>query len=153
MGKEIEKKFLLKEGASIPIPSKFEKLNIKQGYICAEKGKQVRIRLYTKKAVLCVKFTGGLVRDEFEYEIPMSEAKQIYSKCLWTLEKKRLSFKRGKEQYDVDTYPNGISFVEVEFKSLENLEKWEKPSWLGEEITDNKEYSNIVLAQQNLKFK
>jgi adenylate cyclase len=153
MGKEIEKKFLLKEGASIPIPSKYETFNIKQGYISAEKGKQVRIRLYTKKAVLGIKFTGGLIRDEFEYEIPMSEAKQIYSKCLLTLEKRRLSFKKGKEQYDVDTYPNGIQFIEVEFKSLQNLEKWEKPSWLGEEITDKKEYSNTVLAQQNLKFK
>jgi CYTH domain-containing protein len=151
MGKEIEKKFLL--AGSIPIPAKHQKLLIKQGYISAEKGKQVRIRLYTTKAVLGIKFTGGQVREEFEYEIPMSDGKNLYNKCSWTLEKKRLTFKRGKEQYDIDTYPNGITFVEVEFKSLKNMENWVKPSWIGEDITDNKDYSNIVLAQQNLKFK
>lgn len=154
MGKEIEKKFLLTGGkATIPIPAKFDKQFIKQGYISVEKGKQVRIRLYRTKAVLGIKFTGGQVREEFEYEIPMSDGKSLYNKCAWTLEKKRLSFKRGKEQYDIDTYPNGIIFVEVEFSSLKNMENWVKPTWIGEEITDNKDYSNIVLAQQNLKFK
>lgn len=152
MGKEIERKFLLAEGASIPIPGKFEKVNIKQAYIHAEKGKQIRVRITSKKAVLGIKFTGDIVRDEFEYEIPMKDAKVMYDKASWKLEKKRLSFQRGKEHYDVDTFPNKMIFIEVEFKSIKDMNSWVKPSWLGEEITNVSKYSNITLAKKNLKF-
>ena len=152
MGKEIERKFLLAEGTSIPIPAKFSKFKIKQAYIHAEKGKQVRVRITTQKAVIGVKFTDDLVRDEFEYEIPMKDAKVMYEKSPWKVEKNRLSFQRGKEHYDVDSFPNGIQFVEVEFKSVKDMEAWVKPSWLGEEITGVSKYSNINLAKKNLKF-
>ncbi len=150
--KEIERKFLLAEGASIPIPAKFEKFKIKQAYIFADKDKQVRIRLTRTKAVLCVKYTEGLVRDEFEYEIPLKDGKTMYEKSNTKLEKQRLSFKRSSEHCDVDTYPNGYIVVEVEFKDEEKLNNWVKPNWIGEEITNDSKYSNIVLAQQNLKF-
>jgi CYTH domain-containing protein len=150
--KEIERKFLLAEGASIPIPAKFEKFKIKQAYIFADKDKQVRIRLTKTKAVLCVKYTEGLVRDEFEYEIPLKDGKMMYDKSNTKLEKKRLSFKLGSEHYDVDTYPNGYIVLEVEFKDEQTLNNWVKPNWIGEEITQDSKYSNIVLAQQNLKF-
>lgn len=150
MAKEIERKFLLK--SYIPVPDEYSKTEIKQGYILAEKGKQVRIRIAKGKGLLCVKFTDGVLRDEFEYEIPVKDAKEIFSKCTATLEKKRLSFKIGNETYDVDAYPNGLTFVEVEFTSMKNLEKWVKPSWCGEEVSDVKKYSNIELAKQNLKF-
>lgn len=150
--KEIERKFLLAEGSSIPIPAIFEKFKIKQAYIFAEKDKQVRIRLSRTKAILGVKYTDGLVRDEFEYEIPLKDGKLMYDKSNVKLEKQRLSFKRGSEHYDVDTYPNGYIVVEVEFKDEKSLNNWVKPKWLGEEITNDSKYSNIVLAQQNLKF-
>jgi adenylate cyclase len=152
MGKEIELKFLLSKGASIPIPAKFQKFMIKQAYIHAEKGKQVRIRITREKAVLGIKFTTGIVRDEYEYEVPMADAKEMFEKSKWKIEKKRLSFKRGKETYDVDTFPNGMIWVEVEFTSLKDMEAWEKPKWIGKEITKNNKYSNIALAKQNLKF-
>jgi CYTH domain-containing protein len=150
--KEIERKFLLSDGSSIPIPAKFEKFKIKQAYIFADKDKQVRIRLTKTKAVLCVKYTEGLVRDEFEYKIPLKDGKMMYEKSNTKLEKQRLSFKRSSEHYDVDTYPNGYVVVEVEFKDEEKLNNWVKPNWIGEEITQDSKYSNIVLAQQNLKF-
>jgi CYTH domain-containing protein len=152
MGKEIERKFLLAEGASIPIPAKFEKLNIKQAYVHAEKGKQIRVRITGKKAVLGIKFTKDIIRDEFEYPIPMKDAKLMYEKADWKLEKRRLTFQRGKEHYDVDTFPNGMQFVEVEFKSIKDMEAWVKPSWIGEEITGVGKYSNITLAKKKLMF-
>lgn len=153
MGKEIERKFLLAKGASIPIPKKHDKLIIKQGYLHAEKGSQVRIRIYNDfKAYIGIKFTETQIRDEFEYLIPLEDGKLMYEKSKLNLEKNRLSFKRGKEHYDVDTFPNGIQFVEVEFKSLKDMEAWVKPSWLGEEITGVSKYSNINLAKKNLKF-
>jgi len=152
MGKEIERKFLLTEGASIPIPGKFTEFNIKQGYIAVEKDRQVRIRLTRDKAVIGIKLGDGIIRDEYEFEIPMSDGKEMYEKCVFKLEKKRLTFKRGNEQYDVDTLPNRLKFVEVEFTSIDNMEKWVKPHWIGEEITGIKKYTNIKLAKQNLKF-
>jgi len=152
MGKEIEKKFLLAEGASIPIPATYQKLKIKQAYICAEKGKQVRVRIINNsKAVLGIKFTQSVIRDEFEYEIPLKEAKLMYDKSTMRVEKNRLSFNR-KGHYDIDTFPNGLVTVEVEFKSIKAMEKWVKPSWLGEEITGVSKYSNITLAKKNLGF-
>lgn len=158
MAKEIERKFLLAEGTSIPIPEEFCKYDIKQAYILAEKDKQVRIRISTiaetklTKAIIGIKFTGGLVRDEYEVKMDVKEGLDLYEKCDLNLEKKRLSFKKNGLHYDVDTFPNGITFVEVEFKTLKAMEKWVKPTWIGEEITKNSEYSNIVLAKQNLKF-
>ena len=150
--KEIERKFLLADGASIPIPAKFEKFKIKQAYIFAEKDKQVRVRITTSKAVLGIKYTEGIVRDEFEYKIPLKDGKLMYEKSTAKLEKNRLSFKRSSEHYDIDTYPNGYIVVEVEFKSEKTMNNWEKPRWIGEEITNDSKYSNIILAQQNLKF-
>lgn len=152
MAKEIERKFLLTKNSPIPIPEGFSKVSIKQGYIFVEKGKHLRIRLYKKQAVLGLKYTSGPVRDEYEYDIPMKDAKEMYSKCTMKLEKNRLTFKRFNETYDVDSYPNGIIFVEVEFASLKASKKWVKPSWIGKEITGVSKYSNINLAKKNLKF-
>lgn len=153
MGKEIERKFLLTPGASIPIPRSFFKTQIKQGYIHAEKGKQIRVRITDNNGCsIGIKYTGELVRDEFEYTIPLKDAKALYEKCDWKIEKRRLTFKRGSECYDVDQFPNGVIFVEVEFKSIKKMGQWQKPHWIGEEITDNPKYSNIVLAKKNLKF-
>ena len=164
MGKEIERKFLLAKGASIPIPETFFKISIKQGYIHAEKGKQVRVRISkigkTEFANVCVKYTTGLVRDEFDFELDMrdlKEAKDLYKKCKWFVEKNRLSFEShhlSGVHYDVDTYPNGMQWVEAEFKSIAAMKKWEKnkPRWIGKEITDVRKYSNIALAKKRLKF-
>ena len=163
MGKEIEKRFLLKKGCSVPIPKNFKYTKIHQGYLLGKKDRQVRVRLafdeLSKQSFMCVKFTEGPVRDEFEYEIPFKDGQSIYKKCKWSLEKLRCSFKKDGYHYDMDSYPNkdrnGASelvTVEVEFKSIKDMEKWKKPNWLGEEISGLKKYSNIILAKKNLKF-
>ena len=150
MAKEIERKFLLT--GSVPVPTKFDKLNIKQAYLTAEKGKQIRVRVVNNKiGWLCVKYTENLIRDEFEYEIPLKDAKTMFEKSQLKVEKKRISF-TNKGHYDIDTYPNGLVVVEVEFKSEAQMNKWVKPNWLGEEITGNPKYSNITLAKKGLKF-
>jgi len=161
MAKEIERKFLLAKGSSIPIPEDFQKMEIKQSYLNVGKDQQIRVRLIkrgkTTIAQICVKFTDKLIRDEFEYEIPVAEAKEMYKKCKTAIEKKRLSFishANPKVHYDVDSFPNGMQWVEVEFKSIKQMKAWEKnkPHWIGEEITGVKKYSNITLAKKRLKF-
>ena len=176
MGKEIERKFLLAKEASIPIPEDFDKYRIKQGYIAVEKDKQVRIRLIregsgtktihsrggivevgTEDARVCIKYTAKLVRDEFEFDVDLAEGKALYKKCEWFVEKDRLSFDSHhmpEVHYDVDSFPNGMQWVEVEFPSIKVMKQWEKniPHWLGKEITGVRKYSNIALAKKKLKF-
>jgi CYTH domain-containing protein len=177
MGKEIERKFLLAKGTSIPIPEDYSKLKIQQGYISVEKDKQVRVRITTEgsgektihsrggivtvrmvDASICIKYTSKLVRDEFEFDVDLDEAKSLFKKCQWSIEKKRLSFDShvtpNEVHYDVDSFPNGMQWIEVEFSSVKAMKKWEKnkPSWIGKEITGVRKYSNITLAKKNLKF-
>jgi adenylate cyclase len=152
MAQEIERKFLLAVGASIPIPIKFKRYNIKQGYISADKDKNVRIRLTDNKAVIGIKFTSEAITDEYEYKIPKKDGRAIYEKTTNRVEKHRLSFKRNKVHYDIDKYPNDVVVVEAEFKSVEQMNAWVKPSWIGDEVTGFEEYSNVVISQQNLTF-
>lgn len=151
MGKEIERKFLVI--GTVPV-TKFKKEKIKQGYLYVKKNEQTRVRLYEDTSFICIKYGCGLIRDEFEYEIPLKDGKAIYKNCKLTLEKIRTSFIIGEEQYDFDQLPNGVSWMEVEFKSIKYMEKWDrnKPTWLGKEVTGNKKYSNVQIAKQNLKF-
>ncbi len=151
MSKEIERKFLLANDFSFPF---YGSSLIKQGYIYTEKGKQIRIRLTKKKAILCLKYNTNIanIRDEYEYEIPYKDGVELFSKCESTLEKFRKTEIIGKEHYDFDTYPNGIEIVEVEFKSEKDMNKWIKPNFIGREITGVRKYSNVLLAKKNLKF-
>lgn len=164
MAKEIERKFLLTKGSSIPIPESFVKTIIKQGYIHIEKNKQIRIRIFKLEnsiecASICVKYTGKQIRDEFEFFITpkLKEAKELYNKCELFLEKKRLSFDANLKgvTYDIDSFPNGMQWIEVEFDSIKIMKRWEKkkPYWVGKEVSNDSNFSNIRLAKKHLKFK
>lgn len=147
MGKEIERKFLIK--GETPFDNKTPKL-IKQGYVIVEKNRHLRVRLIGNKGILGLKFINGPVRDEFEYPIDIEEANEIYNKCRWSLEKKRITGIIDDLSYDIDEYPNGIRVVEVEFPK--ERYKFKKPKWMGKEVSKNKKYSNITLAKKNLRF-
>jgi len=151
MAKEIERKFLIETEIS---PNLGEQKLIKQGYVLLDKNKQLRVRVIDHKAFLCLKYTKNKVRDEYEYEIPLIDALEILSKCKYKLEKIRttLSPHNGNYVVDVDTYPNGLTVAEVEFKSQEDCDAFKPIDWFGPEITGVKEYSNITLAKQKLHF-
>ena len=151
MATEIERKFLLDQ----PIPWDLgqQKL-IKQGYLFVSKNKQVRVRVIDHQSFICVKFTGKLVRDEYEYEIPLLDGLEMLSKCKMKLEKIRNTVRPSIHTYtvDIDTYPNGLVVVEVEFKDEESCQNFTPLDWFGDEITGNKKYSNITLSKQKLIF-
>lgn len=149
MGKEIERKFLIQ--GKIPLELG-EPTLIKQGYIFAEKGKHLRIRIVKNAAILGLKYTEGLVRDEFEYNIPFEEGMEMYKKCEMKVEKIRFSVKHEGFFYDLDFFPNNIRYMEVEFPTKEDSTAFIKPEWLGKEITGESEYSNITLSKQKLSF-
>jgi CYTH domain-containing protein len=151
MAKEIERKFLIDK--SIPWELGQQKL-IKQGYILLEEDKHLRIRVVDNKGILGLKYLGEQVRDEYEYEIPLIDGLEILNKCELKVEKIRNTVSPIDNSYvvDIDTYPNGLIVAEVEFKSVEDANKFVPIDWFGEEITGNREYSNITLAGLNLRF-
>jgi CYTH domain-containing protein len=151
MAKEIERKFLLDK----PIPWELgNQRRIKQGYIFVSKNKQMRVRVIDHQAYFCLKYTKNKTRDEYEYEIPLIDGLEMMSKCNFVVEKIRNIIQPIGSQYiiDVDSYPNGLVVAEVEFKTEEDCDNFKPFDWFGEEITGNKEYSNITLAKQKLQF-
>lgn len=154
MAKEIERKYLIKDYNFVNDIKKNNLFDlIYQGYIFLEEGKHLRIRLTNAHtAELGLKYTENFVRTEYEYEIPFKEGEDIHNKCEHKLQKKRIKFNIGSLKYDLDIYPNKLEIIEIEFETEELANNFIKPEWLGKEITSNKKYSNIYLAQQNLIF-
>lgn len=146
---EIERKFLLKNDSwRKQICSSCK---ILQGYIFFPAG-IVRIRVSNNRAYLTLKTPNeGLVRKEFEYKIPMSDARDLLDNvCIKPLiEKTRHHKKSGRLVWNIDEFHgenSGLIITEVELKS-EN-EKIRKPIWVGKEVTDNPIYYNSNLVHK-----
>ena len=150
MAKEIERRFLIGNG---PVPFDGKRpIQIKQGYILLAKNKQLRIRIVNdKKACICLKYTSKLVRDEYEYDIPLTDGVEIFDKCDLTITKTRYTMKKPKYTIDIDIYVTGLVVIEVEFKNEKEANEFTPLNWMGEEITGNKLYSNITLAKNSGK--
>jgi CYTH domain-containing protein len=143
---EIERKFLVK---SLPAGMKAGK-HIQQGYLAHDEHMEVRIRHYGEKYFLAVKEGSGLTRRETEIEI---SPQQFHS--LWPstegrrLEKVRSKVKQGAFLVELDRYLGDLEpllIAEVEFASVEESESFEKPDYLGQEVTDVEAYKNVSLA-------
>ena len=153
MSKEIERKFLVKgefrNFATAQIP-------IKQGYLCSDPERTVRVRLKGDKGYLTVKGKSdesGLSRYEWEKEIPADEAKDLLEICEpGVIDKTRYLIKYGQHTFEIDEFygeNEGLVIAEVELQS-EN-EKIETPDWLGEEVTGNIRYFNSMLKKNPYK--
>ena len=151
MGLEVEHKFLMLSDAWLQHRATIHE--IRQGYISKSNGNTTRIRIYDKprrKAVLCIKGTNtndGV--PEFEYTIPvLAEAEAMLLLCKKiVIEKKRHHIKYEGFIFEVDEFFGPLKGkvlieVELDFKGQE----FPRPPWLGQEVTDNKAYSNYNLA-------
>lgn len=145
---EIERKFLLKNDEWRK--SVTSRIHIKQGYVCSEFERIVRIRITDSKAYITIKGKGMLTHPEFEYEIPVKDAEEMYSIFCQkaNLEKYRniVFFKNHK--WEIDEFAGrhqGLIFAEVELQSED--EKIEFPDWIGKEITDDPQYYNSNLVK------
>ena len=154
MSLEIERKFLIKN-LDFKIES-FEKKYIKQGYLNADKNRTVRIRIADEKAFITIKGKSnkaGTTRFEWEKEIPFSEAEELLLLCEpCIIEKHRYLIKKGTHTFEVDVFlgdNQGLIVAEVELNS-EN-ETFEKPTWLGNEVTGELKYYNSSISK--LPFK
>ena len=147
---EIERKFLvLSEDFKTEA---FKQTRIVQGFLNTHKERTVRIRIKGKEAFITVKGISnkeGTTRLEWENEIPVKEAETLLNICEPNLiEKTRFEVKFGNHIFEVDEFygeNEGLVIAEVELSS-EN-ETFEKPSWLGKEVTGDVRYYNSLLSK------
>jgi CYTH domain-containing protein len=145
---EIERKYLVK---SLPEGLTGE-IVIQQGYLAHDEQEhlEIRLRRYGKKHFLTVKEGAGLSRRETELEITLRQFDQLwpYSEGR-RLEKKRSCVWVGGYKVEVDQYMGDLEplvVAEVEFSSVEESERFEKPLFMGREVTGVDAYKNLFLA-------
>ncbi|RXM44264.1 CYTH domain-containing protein [Flavobacterium sp. YO12] len=151
---EIERKFLVKSNDFKE--QAFTHNKIAQGYLSSIPERTVRVRIKGEKAFLTIKGIGqhgGMSRFEWENEIPIDEAIELLKLCeKGKIEKIRYEVKLGNHIFEVDEFygeNEGLIMAEVELKS--ETETFEKPEWLGEEVTDDKRYYNAYLSKHPFK--
>lgn len=150
MAQEIERKFLVKDNSYRE--KAFSSSYIKQGYICSARGRTVRIRIRDGKGYLTIKGasdSSGISRYEWEREIPLQEAEELMSLCEpGMIDKTRFLVRVGQHVFEVDEFygeNQGLVVAEVELGS-EN-EDFERPDFLGEEVTGQVKYYNSFLMK------
>lgn len=148
MAKEIERKFLVSGEFRQDSP---ESYRIMQGYICSDQDRTVRVRVRGDKGFLTIKgrsSADGLSRYEWEKEIPASEAVELMALCgSGIIDKTRYLVPFGRHTFEVDVFHGaneGLVLAEIEL--AEEQETFEKPSWLGEEVTGDPRYYNSMLS-------
>ncbi len=149
--KEIERKFLIPSIEPVKEMA-FRNTRIVQGYLNSAPERTVRVRIKGEKGFLTIKGRSnesGLSRFEWEKEIPLSEAEVLLKLCEpGSIEKVRYEVKVKNHIFEVDEFfgdNEGLLLAEVELSSED--EEFEKPSWLGKEVTGNKMYYNSYLSK------
>jgi CYTH domain-containing protein len=146
MGKEIERKFRVKEDTW----RKVKGTRYHQGYLNSAKERNVRVRTMEDKAYLTIKGIAiGASRMEFEYEIPLKDANELLEICEKPLiEKTRYKIQEGGFVWEVDEFfreNQGLIVAEVELESED--QEFPKPDWVGEEVTGDPRYFNSNLIK------
>lgn len=139
---EIERKFLVKvELLPQPLP---EPDDVEQAYLGVDPAVRVRIVTRpdgTRHAELTVKGKGLLSRAEFNYPIPPQDAEAMMPLCSRSLRKLR----RHIGRFELDHFrERDLWLAEIELR--EEREEFERPAWLGDEVTEDSRYSNVRLA-------
>lgn len=145
---EIERKFLVAGDAWRAQVGR--SVEMRQGYLGREEGKaSVRVRLEGDAAKLNIKAAVvGSARAEYEYDIPPAQAREMLETlCVGRLEKTRHYIEQGGLTWEVDEFINdnaGLVVAEIELERAD--QPFERPAWLGREVTDERRYYNHHLA-------
>jgi CYTH domain-containing protein len=152
MGKEIERKFLVKGDA---YKSRAKGTKYRQGYLNSAMERVVRVRTIDDKGFLTVKgISVGATRMEFEYEIPAKDADVMLNELCEKpiIEKNRYKIPQGKHVWEIDEFfgeNDGLIVAEVELESEDQAFK--KPEWVGAEVTGDPKYFNSNLIRNPYK--
>lgn len=149
MATEIERKFLVQGDFS---KEAVNATRIVQGYICSLPGRTVRIRIRNDEGFLTIKGPSdekGLSRYEFEQKIPLADATELLQLCEpGAIDKVRHLIPYGKHTWEVDVFHGaneGLTLAEIELSSED--ESFDRPAWLGEEVSGDKRYYNSMLTK------
>ena len=146
MAKEIERKFLVRNPE---IVSAYTGLPYVQGYVSTNET-EVRIRVAGDRAYLTLKGVAkGPTRDEYEYEIPVADAKAMLVDFCGNRQVRKVRYRIPVDThtFEIDVYSGdneGLVVAEVELSSEE--ETVNLPMWIGKELTGDKRFSNRSLA-------
>ena len=148
---EIERKFLVTSDAFKK--EAFKETRITQGFLSTDPERTVRVRVKGNQGFLTIKGksnTSGTSRFEWEKEIDLNEAQALLKICKkGVIDKIRYEVKLGVHMYEVDEFyadNRGLIIAEIELKSEDEV--FEKPSWLGVEVTGENKYYNSQLSLQ-----
>ena len=149
-GMEIERKFLVKDRSYRQ--QAHSSSHIRQGYICSERGRTVRVRQRDDEAFITIKgpsADGGLSRYEFEKAISLEEAEQLLLLCEpGIIDKTRYLVSSGSHTFEVDEFHGdneGLVIAEVELSTPD--ESYVKPDFIGQEVTGDRRYYNSQLRR------
>ena len=147
MATEIEHKYLV-------IDHSFEEMacerhEIAQGYLCRDKGRTVRVRIWDEKAFITIKGPNdGAVRTEFEYPVPVCDAKCLLALCQPPVIRKTRSIVAFEgNRWEVDTFHGvleGLITAEIEIPTQGYLYK--KPPFVGRDVTGDRRFYNSQLT-------
>ncbi len=147
MAKEIERKFLVTgDGWRAEVR---ETARLRQGYLFADERIAIRVRTAGETAYLTIKADNTAVtRDEFEYEIPLSDAEAMLALCRGGLvDKTRHTLDRPGGHWTVDVFAGaneGLVVAEVELETDDTA--FAVPDWAGEDVTADRRYRNAALS-------
>ena len=155
MGQEIEKKFLVKGDFK---NEAFKATRITQGYLSSVPERTVRVRVKGDKGFITVKGIGntsGASRFEWAKEIPVDEVKSLLELAEpGVIDKTRYLVKNtdGKNTWEVDeVYGDNEGLTVAEVELTDENDTFDKPSWLGEEVTGDAKYYNSMLMKNPYK--
>lgn len=148
MPTEIERKFLVdhEKWAAVAKPAGKD---YKQGYILSEEKRTVRIRVTGDAAFLTLKGpSAGISRSEYEYRIPVAEGAEILDNfALSGIQKTRYNVEVAGHTWEVDVFAgenSGLIVAEIELQHED--ETFEKPDWIGREVSTDTRYTNAALS-------
>lgn len=147
MAKEIERKFLVssadwKRGA--------RSRRLQQGYLSLDKARTIRVRIAGEQAWINIKgLTTGITRSEFEYPVPLADARRMLEElCIKpVIDKTRHLLRYGEHSWEVDEFHGrnaGLVIAEIELARED--EDFQRPPWLGAEVSGDPRYFNASLV-------
>jgi adenylate cyclase len=150
MGVEIERKFLLRDD-SWRVDADAG-VRMRQGYLTSSEHCSIRVRIRDDDAFLGIKSaTSPIRRLEFEFAIPVTEAETLLGElCVDSpVEKTRYHIRHGQHLWEIDVFEGanaGLIVAEIELTHED--EAFDKPAWLGDEVSHDARYFNMNLARR-----
>lgn len=152
MATEIERKFLLADSVTVAdIAARASKSSrIAQGYLASDPQRTVRVRIKGEQGYITVKGKNdGISRLEFEYPIPLADAKAMLTLCTAPLiEKTRYIIPQDDLVWEVDVFSGdneGLIVAEIELPTVDT--PFTRPDWVGAEVSGDPRYYNSSLQR------